>query len=142
MNATRMALSLAVALVIGAGIRAEDVGAAHAPPLTTSGGAVAADDATASAVGARILAAGGNAADAAVATALALGVINPVSSGMGGGGFAVVYDASTRTTRVTWCPARTSTEGAVRARGRRARASGSGAGTGRRPTRNRRSRSR
>lgn len=71
---------------------------AHAPPLTTRAGAVAADDPTASAVGAAVLADGGSAADAAVATALALGVVNPTSSGIGGGGFAIVFDAATGTT--------------------------------------------
>ena len=55
--------------------------------------AVAADHAEASEVGAEILAAGGNAADAAAATMLALGVINPASSGLGGGGFALYYSA-------------------------------------------------
>jgi gamma-glutamyltranspeptidase/glutathione hydrolase len=58
-------------------------------------GAVAADDPRATAVGAAVLADGGSAADAAVATALALGVVNPTSSGIGGGGFAIVYDAAT-----------------------------------------------
>lgn len=58
-------------------------------------GAVAADDPRATAVGAAVLADGGTAADAAVATALALGVVNPASSGIGGGGFAIVYDAAT-----------------------------------------------
>lgn len=56
--------------------------------------AVAADHPAASAAGAEILAAGGNAADAAAATMLALGVANPASSGMGGGGFLLYYRAS------------------------------------------------
>ncbi len=63
-------------------------------PVITKRGVVAADHVAASRVGARVLATGGNAVDAAAATALALGVVNPASSGMGGGGFALVYIAS------------------------------------------------
>lgn len=64
------------------------------PPGAFERYAVAADHALASRAGAELLAQGGNAADAAAATMLALGVVSPGSSGLGGGGFALYYDAS------------------------------------------------
>lgn len=50
----------------------------------------------ASRVGAEILKAGGTAADAAIAVQLVLGLVEPQSSGIGGGGFALYYDAASR----------------------------------------------
>jgi gamma-glutamyltranspeptidase / glutathione hydrolase len=60
------------------------------------GGAVASVDADATDVGLSVLRRGGNAVDAAVATAAALGVTEPYSAGIGGGGYFVYYDAKTR----------------------------------------------
>ena len=65
------------------------------PVMTGGGGAVSSVDDVATQVGIDVLRQGGNAADAAVATAATLGVTEPYSSGIGGGGFLVYYDAKT-----------------------------------------------
>lgn len=57
-------------------------------------GAVATDDGRCSEVGAAALRAGGHAVDAAVAATLCLGVVHPMSSGLGGGEFIVARDAA------------------------------------------------
>lgn len=64
------------------------------------GGVVATGYAPASEAALEILDKGGNAVDAAVAAAFAAGVVGPYHSGLGGGGFALVFDQKTGETKV------------------------------------------
>lgn len=64
--------------------------AAHPP-----GVAIASAHALATDAGLEMIRAGGNAFDAAVAVSAALAVVEPISSGIGGGGFFLLHDAKT-----------------------------------------------
>lgn len=95
-RAIRALTLIALAAVIAALIPASPAMAAGPAVAIGSGGAVATVDADATRAGIQMLREGGNAVDAAVAAAAALGVTEPYSAGVGGGGFLVYYQASTR----------------------------------------------
>src|SRR2546429_8879954 len=96
LNALLIAASLAIGLspaIAAAPVYAKSGELVKQSVAVGKGGAVASVNLLATAEGTRVLRDGGNAVDAAIAAAAVLGVAEPFSSGIGGGGFLGVYDA-------------------------------------------------
>jgi gamma-glutamyltranspeptidase / glutathione hydrolase len=95
-------VALVTALALLAGVpAAADVGSGTGPPTSIgTGGAASSVEKLATQAGIDILRRGGNAVDAAVATAAVLGVTEPFSCGVGGGGFMVVRRANGSVTTI------------------------------------------
>lgn len=100
-----------VAAAALSGVSASGAAATQAVPIETSGAQYATNDAVraerhmaaaanphASAAGLEMLRAGGSAVDAAIAMQLVLSLVEPQSSGVGGGGFLLTHDAKTGAT--------------------------------------------
>jgi gamma-glutamyltranspeptidase/glutathione hydrolase len=81
-------------LLAGASAGHAQVSQTPATPVQVRSAAIASAHPLATRAGEQILAAGGNAFDAAVGVAAALAVVEPYSSGLGGGGFWLLHRAS------------------------------------------------
>jgi hypothetical protein len=93
-------LTVATALLLGGGASA-GVGSGSGPPTSVgTGGGAASVERLATQAAIDTLKADGNAVDAAVAAAAVLGVTEPFSSGIGGGGFMVLRTAEGEVTTV------------------------------------------
>ncbi|MGZ8634996.1 MAG: gamma-glutamyltransferase, partial [Solirubrobacteraceae bacterium] len=87
---------LVLAAISPATASAQVVAPAKVATASGTGGAAASVDPLATKAAIVVLCSGGNAIDAAVAASGVLGVVEPFSAGIGGGGFMVVYDARKR----------------------------------------------
>lgn len=104
MATIRQILMLIAALMLATSARAQDAGPAPEaatgfmprPLAIAHRHMVAAANPLAAEAGREILRQGGSAVDAAIATQFVLGLVEPQSSGLGGGAFVVVFDAGSK----------------------------------------------
>ena len=97
----RALVALLFVFVLVFGVAASAAVAPHGPPTSIgTGGAAASVETLATQAAIDTLKAGGNAVDAAVAAAGVLGVTEPFSCGIGGGGFMVIRTAKGKVTTI------------------------------------------
>ncbi len=98
----RISLLIGLALILAALVIPQGAAAqlTKQPTATGSGGAAATVDLEGTRAAIRTLRRGGNAIDAAVAAAAVLGVTEPFSCGIGGGGFMVIRTAKGKVTTI------------------------------------------
>ena len=87
-------IAVACAVVL---TRSSDSSSSSPQKKTGFHGAVASDSEVCSNIGADVMRDNGTAIDAAIATLICLGLIHPHSSGIGGGGYMLLYKRSTKT---------------------------------------------
>ena len=94
MSRLRVAAALVYSFLTLTGVAAGAVAPSGPATSTGTGGAAASVETLATQAAIDALKRGGNAVDAAVTAAGVLGVAEPFSCGLGGGGFMVIYRAS------------------------------------------------